>query len=682
MTMKSFLAAGMMLLASPLTHGQRESLPLDGPWEFGIDSAGVGMRDGWFRSGIPKAFRRVVTVPHTWNVDPGAEQYGGVAWYERRIDVPAAWSGRAIRLHFGAVYHSAQIWINGVLAGEHTGSGYTPFAVECTGRLTAGSGNSIVLRVDNAFTRSAIPFRHLYDWPTDGGIIRPVSIVATQRPGIGKIRVEAVPRPGGDPAGLSGTVGIAVRMTDAGRIDPGRIRCAVRVYEVRAEGQRLRVAVEFRPEIKDDEARMHFSMDSVKVWRFDSPALYRLHVSLMLNGIRTDSLSTTFGFREFRTEGSQLLMNGEPMRLMGVEWMPGSNPRYGMAEPPAEAEIMLGRMRSANAVFTRFHWQQAEEVLDWCDRIGIVVQEELPLWGFGVPLNDTVMALARSQLREMIGAHYNHPSVAMWGVGNELESTRPSMIDSVRALYRYAKSLDGSRLVNFVSNRLSLGEGPDASGVGDILMWNEYQDTWYLSDPAAIGTLLDSIHAAYPAKPMMISEYGLCEPANQGGDERRLRDMIYHTAVFESKPYVAGAIYFSLNDFRTHFGEEGAGVRKRRVHGVFDIDGVAKPSAGVLAGLSSPVEILNVGWYTGHRLEVAVIASSGLPSHPLRGYTLYWSAPGEDFRTRGIAVRIPDLLPGEKFRVPLDAVPGPKVDVTVVRPTGEIVARRTFEIRN
>jgi beta-galactosidase len=682
MAMKSVLTAGLVLLAFSLSHGQRESLSLNGRWGFAIDSAGVGMRDGWFRSGIPKAFRRMVTVPHTWNVDPGAEEYGGVAWYERRIDVPDAWSGRAIRLHFGAVYHTAQVWINGALVGEHSGSGYTPFSIECTGRLTAGTGNTIVVRVDNAFTRAAIPFFRSFDWPKDGGIIRSVSLQATQRPAVRSIRVDASPQQGEAPGRFSGSLRLSVRMMDASEIDPSHIRCVARVYGVSPAEHAGKLVAEFQPAVSGGIASGNVSLDGVRIWRCDDPALYSLSVTLAVDGHRTDSMATTFGFRDVRTRGTQLLMNHEPVRLMGVEWMPGSNPRYGMAEPSAEAAAMLERMRSVNAVFTRFHWQQAEEVLDWCDRHGIVVQEEVPLWGFGVPLNDTVMALARSQLGEMIDAHYNHPSIAMWGVGNELASTRGSIIDSLKALRAHARSLDPGRLVNYVSNRLSLGEGFDASGVGDIVMWNAYQDTWYLNDPADLRKALDTIHAAYPDKPMMITEYGLCEPANQGGDERRVRDLLYHTAVFENTPYIAGAIYFSLNDYRTHWGEEGSGTRKRRVHGVFDLDGVAKPSASILAGLSSPVEILNVGWKTAHRFEVVVIASSGLPSHPLRGYALYWSAPGEDPRTRGIRVELPDLLPGQKIQVPLDEGPGPIVDVTVVRPTGEIVARRTFEVRN
>jgi len=674
--MKAWIIAAAVVALSAPVCAQRETVSLDGPWKFLIDSANTGVPAAWFRRGLPAAGSRPVDVPHTWNMDAGHEEYGGAGWYERTMIVPDSWNGRFIRLRFEGVYHTATVWINGRLAGEHRGTGYTPFTLDCTQLLRPGSENAVVVRVDNAFSRQAIPFFRSFDWPKDGGILRPVALIATGRPAIGGVHVDAVPLP--QSTGTSGTLHVAVRLMERSKIDLSRLRCAVAVH-----GSRPDVPVVtglYRPEITGDIATLRLTMDSVRVWRCDDPALYRLSVTLTMDGTPTDSVSTTFGFREIRTQGPQLLMNGDTVRLMGVEWMPGSSLKHGMAESRPEAELMLSRLRSVNAIFTRFHWQQAEHVLDWCDRHGILVQEEIPLWGMGVPLNDTVMALARSQLSEMIEAHYNHPSVAMWGVGNELASTRKSIIDSVRALYAYAKRLDPRRLVNYVSNRLSLGEGRDASGEGDIIMWNEYQDTWYLGDPAGIRSILDTIHAAYPEKPVVVSEYGLCEPANQGGDERRVRDLLYHTAVLENTPFVAGAIYFCLNDYRTHMGEEGTGALRRRVHGVFDLEGRPKPSAATLAALCSPVEILNVGWKTGHRFEVAVIASRGLPSHPLRGYTLYWSPAGSDFRSRAISVQIPDLRPGEKLHVPLDADLGTAVDVTIVRPSGEVVARRTYDI--
>lgn len=87
-----------------------------------------------------------------------------------------------------------------------------------------------------------------------------------------------------------------------------------------------------------------------------------------------------FGFREIVVRGQELWLNREPVRLMGAEWMPGSNPAVGMAEKREDLSAMLERLKEANAVITRFHWQQGNELLDWCDRNGILVQEEIPHW--------------------------------------------------------------------------------------------------------------------------------------------------------------------------------------------------------------------------------------------------------------------------------------------------------------
>jgi beta-galactosidase len=352
-----------------------------------------------------------------------------------------------------------------------------------------------------------------------------------------------------------------------------------------------------------------------------------------------------------------------------------------MAESSEELIGMLRKMRGVNAVFTRFHWQQDETVFDWCDRHGILVQEEVPLWGWRTPLNDTILALAKMHLDEMVGAHFNHASIVMWGVGNELASGDPATVRGVRQLYQYAKSIDSTRLVNYVSNKAAFSGGRDAIGEGDVLMFNEYQDTWYQGDPARVGGMLDTIHLDYPGRPMVISEYGVCEPAFQGGDERRINDMIYHTAVYESKPYVAGAIYFCLNDYRTHVGEAGEGVLKRRVHGVYDLQGNGKRSAQVLRRMSSPIKVINVPWKGNHLLELKLIGGGGLPSYLCSGYTLIWSSPGQDY-LKGQRVSLPDLRANESTNVFLDQFAGDAVVVTLLRPSGDVVDTWEFTLEH
>jgi len=670
---------GVLILASYSCFAQREIQSLNGQWLFAPDSLRIGMREHWFSGGLPPTATSEVRVPHTWNTTPGLETYAGVGWYERTVQVPRSWSTSVTYIQFSGVYHDATVWVNGRSAGAHTGAGYTPFRLVVDSLLRYGDINTIRVAVDNSYSTRSIPYDRSFDWPNDGGIIRSVSLLAVPPLALDNLRISGRPwLSSGDSTG--GTIDVSFDL----RGSPGNPKKNLQYEIVVTDESTAKANVAFRQNYQlsssTDQIRQRIDLQRVHPWNIDTPALYSLNVLLRDEGAVVDKIQSTFGFREIRSEGSRILLNGQPVRLMGVEWMPGSSLKGGMAESGEEMAKMLRLMRGVNAVFTRFHWEQDEAVFDWCDRHGILVQEEVPLWGGGTPLNDTLLPLARVHLDEMIRAHVNHPSIVMWGVGNELASRDPAIVEGVRELYRYAKSLDTTRLVTYVSNRLAFSRGHDASGVGDVLMFNEYQDTWYEGDPARIGSILDTIHLDYPDHPLVISEYGVCEPAFQGGDDRRAHDMIYHTAVYDSKPYVAGAIYFCLNDYRTHYGEAGEGVLRRRVHGVYDIDGHEKPSAQVLRRMSSPIRILNFPWNGTHQLELQLVGGGGLPSYPCRGYTLYWSKPGDDFRTRSRAVHLPDLSANQETRVSLDGFTGDSVVVTIVRPSGEVVDTREFSL--
>jgi Glycosyl hydrolases family 2, sugar binding domain/Glycosyl hydrolases family 2, TIM barrel domain/Glycosyl hydrolases family 2 len=669
----------LLILLPPQLIAQRASLSMDGLWRFAIDTAHEGISRRWFAE-LPARAVRSVEVPHTWNVEPGLEEVTGPGWYEREVTIPADWKGRTVRIQFDAVYHSAEVWVNGQKAGEHRGSGYVRFSVDITHLVRPGEKNRVVVRADNSFSRSSIPFMNSFDWPLDGGIIRSVRLVATTRPALSGLRVRGMPEEEDSGMVRRGTARIQFSLLDAAGLDPQKLMCDLSIREENQSTSAIIHRGTHRPLMEGTSGTILIPCARVRLWNMDTPALYRLGYALRYGGKVTDTGSVTFGFRDLRTQGTHLVLNGDTVRLMGVEWMPGSSVQRGMAESRKDMEDMLRKMRGVNAVFTRFHWQQDDAVFDWCDRHGILVQEEVPFWGYGTPLNDTLLMLGKQHLDEMIAAHYNHPSIVMWGVGNELASRERRIINGVKILCAHARSLDDSRLINYVSNQLASGSGEDATNAGDVLMFNEYQDTWYLGDPARVGEVLDSVHAAFPLKPLVISEYGLCEPANQGGDARRIRDLIYHSAVHENRAYVAGAIYFCLNDYRTHYGEAGTGRLRQRVHGVFDLEGNPKGSAEILTMLSSPVELLNIPWWTGHKLEVVVIGSAGLPSYPLRGYRLYWSEPGKDFRTSAVAVDLPAMPPRGSVNVPLDQWPSGRILCTIVRPSGEVVLQREFSV--
>ena len=127
-----------------------------------------------------------------------------------------------------------------------------------------------------------------------------------------------------------------------------------------------------------------------------------------------------------------------------------------MAETTADFDANLNLMKNANCIFTRFHWQQDEYIFDWCDRHGILVQEEIPYWGIWTILNDTLLPLGLQHLDEMTDAHFNHPSIISWGIGNELLAHEPYIKDWIETALRSCKKLDPSRLSTYVSTACSL----------------------------------------------------------------------------------------------------------------------------------------------------------------------------------------------------------------------------------
>ncbi len=343
--------------------------------------------------------------------------------------------------------------------------------------------------------------------------------------------------------------------------------------------------------------------------------------------------------------------------------MPGSTLKRGMAETKEDLVKNLMLMKEANCVFTRFHWQQDDYVFDWCDRHGMLVQEEIPYWGPETMLNDTLLNLGYKQLNEMIDEHFNHPSIIAWGIGNELKSRDTLNISSIKKLYHYAKSLDSSRLVNYVSNRLRFHKSDypnlpdDASAIGDVLMFNEYYSTWYNETISSIPYHLKKICQDYPDKPLVISEWGLCEPVFKGGDARRCREMVQQIKMFSNVPNITGAIYFCLNDYRTHMGEDHTYNYPQRVHGVCDIYLTPKPSYDTLKNVSSPIIIKNIE-KNNNDITITIMGNTGIPSYTVRNYTILI---GKD------KISIDKLLPGEEkiFKIKTTAK-----EFRIIRSTG------------
>jgi beta-galactosidase len=373
-------------------------------------------------------------------------------------------------------------------------------------------------------------------------------------------------------------------------------------------------------------------------------------------------------------------LNGEQVRLMGVERMAGSHPNFGMAEPTEWIEHDCRDLQQLNCVFTRVHWPQDKRVLDYCDRHGILMQSEVPTWGsdtfqgMGTEPDVDIMANGLEQLREMIARDRNHPSVVVWGLCNEIGGQTPAAYRFAERMLHEAKALDPSRLCTYASNSLDHTPERDVARLMDFIEANEYIGTWAPGTASDVGPFLDTLHAAFPGKPLVISEYGYCActPDRPEGDCHRIDVLQLHTAAYRTRGFVGGAIFFCYNDYRTHVGDRGVGVLKQRVHGVVDVYGRVKPSYEVLRQESSAVESLTVESHE-NAFQVRLKARNDMPAHTLRGYVLSSVLYGQgDVPVEQRDVNIPDVAPGATVKVAVGFTqPGAPVRVQfdVRRPT-------------
>jgi beta-galactosidase len=684
LTQAGVLAAGTMC-APALPAGEKtsdlsapETVSLCGQWWFRIDSGNVGEEQRWYGSDESIGAWRKVRVPHTWQVDSAFIDHRGVAWYRRTFDAPSEWQNSAVRIEFEAVFHSATIWVNGELAGEHVRKGYTAFVLNITHLLRWGSSNTIAVRVDNAFNGNMLPKGRSSDWAHDGGIYRPVQLLITAKTFVERVDLEAVP----DLASGDGTLTITayLRNTDS-KSWMGRASFRIIDDETGLTVVTSSDTPGFTIESGATQApKFEATLPKAKLWHFDHPNLYRLIFSIA-NGQETHRLTATFGVRKLEAKGSGFYLNGERVRLMGVERMAGSNPEFGMAEPSEWITHDHDDLKHLNCVFTRVHWPQDKRVLDYCDRHGILMQTEIPAWGpdtfdgMGAEPGAEIMENGLEQLREMIARDRNHPSVVVWGLCNEIGGQNPPAYQFAKRMLEEAKRLDPNRLCSYASN--SLGETPerDAAGLMDFIETNEYFGSWAPGSPVAVAKHLDNLHAVFPGKPVVISEYGYCACTEDRpeGDERRIEILRSHDAAIRSKDFVAGAIFFCYNDYRTHVGDRGVGALKQRLHGVVDLYGAQKASHEVLRRESSPVESLTVENHL-NAFQLRLKTRHDFPTYTLRGYKLGGIFYGEgDIPVERQEVELAEIASGSETTVELtfsqSGVPL-HVKFVVLRPTG------------
>jgi beta-glucuronidase len=540
----------------PQKNTFRQSRDLSGQWDFKPDPDDRGLKSGW-AGGFGRG--RKIIVPASWNDQfKDTHDFLGPAWYQTRFDLPFIHEGKKLYLRFGSVNYLAEVWLNGKKLGSHEG-GHLPFVFEITRHIRRG-GNLLVVRVDGRLAPDHVPpgnvpvdlqdaFGNTFDPPASFdffpycGIQRPVILFTTPRNSIMDLTVIT------DIKGRQGTVAVKIA-TDL-------VGSATARVSLKGFNGELKTQVTF----KSGKAEANLVVPNAKFWAPGKPNLYQLKAELVRNGRVVDQVSLSVGIRTVRVKGSQLLINGKPIRLKGFG-RHEDHPKLGRYLPKAAMikDYRLMKWVGADS-FRTSHYPYSDEMMDLADRLGFLVIDETPAVGlfFKAEGLKKRLALCRQYTREMIERDKNHPSVIMWSLANEPHSRRPAAWGFFKNLFSLARSLDKTRPVTLASY---LGEKEKAINLCDVICLNRYYG-WY-SEPGrldqAIPKLsreLDRLSRRFK-KPIILTEFGAdalpgchTSPPEMYSEEYQAELITRYIQLLEKKPYVAGAHVWNFSDFRT-----------------------------------------------------------------------------------------------------------------------------------
>ena len=678
----------LMGLAGRLSAATRETL--NGDWQFRVDAQGRGQAEGWWKN-MPNG-TRTVQVPHTWNIGE-YEDYEGIAWYFKMFEIPEEYRGKHLEIHFGATFYRARLWLNGAELGSHEG-GHTSYYFALPANLPAK--NFLAVAIDNRPTEASIPGLALrlkntgnlwYDWWHYGGIVRDVWLTSNESVLLRRQRIRTE---------LQGQDAV---VTDRVFLENVGDRARKAILNIRA---RLDVgtdpAIEKQMEIEigpgTHQAELSLRILSAHFWHFDHPNLYQIDADLSdPGGKRLDSISSHFGLRTVEIHDASLYLNGEPVRLTGVTRHEDS-PWEGLAETRGTWKHDYDEMKDLQVVLTRpVHYPQLPEILDYCDRHGILLVPEIPLWQFDRRQlgNPEVHALAKQMFREMVDEDFNHPSIFAWSVCNECEIHSPEGIEYVRQMRDWEKSLDPDRFITFADDLLpGVQEATkSASQYADFLEWNQYFGTWH--GPASLlPGVIRHIHATFPDKMAIVSEFGAASIfAQSSANGDKLRAQVIHDQLteFAKHSWIAGAVFWCYQDYRSH-RNLWPGLTNGYVEmGLVEQNRQRRPSYYVWQEETSPVK-LTAGWKndnqypfvpTGFRAEIERRRADELPSYALHGYHAAWElrnrdnevvASGEkELGEIGPAMQIEEGFPRSSSR-------SWTLSISIYRPTGFVALRK------
>jgi len=506
----------------------------------------LSLNDSWWFSKLESGESAIpVTLPHTWNAvdgqDGGNDYYRGTCYYYRKLSKPVLNPGEEVWLEFKGAACTADVLVNGKKLCHHEG-GFSTFRVKIP---ELKDENTVVVCVDNSDNDHVYPQKA--DFTFYGGLYRDVNLIV-----VPSSHFEL---------GYYGSPGIKV--TPIVNLETKSAVVTVETWQTSAEAVTIEAAGLSKtiPSV-DGCARAEFTIENAHLWDgLADPYLYTATATLPSG----DSVSARFGCRKFEIDPQKgFLLNGRSYPLRGGsrhQDCKGVGNALTLQHHKADMEII--RELGANTLRLA-HYQHAQEFYELCDENGIIVWAEIPYITMHM---ENGRANTLSQMQELIVQCYNHPSIAVWGLSNEITAASPvneSLLENHRALNDLCHKLDATRPTTMADVFMLDIDSPILE-IPDVNSYNLYFG-WYLGDLEQNDEFFDEYHAKFPDRCIGLSEYGADanpqyqSPAPEKGDYSESYQCVYHEhmlEMIEKRPWLWATHVWNIFDFAADGRDEG-----------------------------------------------------------------------------------------------------------------------------
>ena len=513
-----------------------------------------------------------VNLPHCWNAvdgqDGGNDYFRGTCHYAKSLKKAELPEAERYYLEIRGANSSADVFVDGKKLAHHDG-GYSTWRVDITESLT--QENLLVIAVDNAPNEVVYP--QMADFTFYGGLYRDVNLICVQESHFdldyyGGPGIQVTPIVEGSNA----SVETKVYLTNQ---KPGQtIRYTVYDAEEKVIAQ-----------TECAETVANFTIENVHLWHGrKDPYLYCCEAELLEEGTVIDSVCTRFGYRSFKIDPENgFILNGEEYPLRGVS---RHQDRWGVGNallPEHHAEDIDLIMEVGATIIRLAHYQHDQYFYDLCDEKGLVIWAEIPYISKHMP---TGRENTISQMKELITQNYNHPSIVVWGLSNEISigGSSPDLLENHNILNDLCHEMDKTRLTTIAAVSMCKMDDPYLQ-IPDVVSYNHYFG-WYGGETSMNGPWFDKFHATHPNIPIGCSEYG-CEALNwhtsdpRQGDYTEEYQAYYHEELIRqlfTRKYLWATHVWNMFDFGADARSEG-GENGQNHKGLVTIDRKYKKDA-------------------------------------------------------------------------------------------------------